>query len=222
VAQQEGRSEMRRLDRTIATIPACLAGFAHGRDSWSDIDGVDRAEIRASLEQMQGRRCAYCEGDVDTLGQHIEHFKRKSLCPALTFDWSNLYWSCDQQDSCGRFKDHWAGPYNVADVVDPCADEPDAFFRFRADGTISIRIGLTENQLHKASETLRVLGLNGRWGRLRNMRKRAVAGYLASVDDAITAGFRPEDLKEYFEEALRIAATLPFSTVVRHVLSEGA
>lgn len=213
---------MRRLDRSTATTPTCLAGFAHERNSWSDINGAHKAEIRASLEQMQGRRCAYCEGDIDTLGQHIEHFRRRSQCPALTFEWDNLYWSCDQQDSCGHFKDHGAGLYNVVDIVDPCCDNPDAFFRFRADGTISIRTGLTEDQRRRASETLRVLGLNPRWGRLRNMRKRVIAGYLTDVDEAITLGFGPDDLKEYFEEALTIAATLPFSTAVRHVLAEGA
>ena len=28
---------MRKLDRAIATIPACLASYAHGRDKWDDV-----------------------------------------------------------------------------------------------------------------------------------------------------------------------------------------
>jgi hypothetical protein len=53
----------------------------------------------------------------DVLGQHIEHFRSQSAHPALTFEWSNLYWSCSQTDSGGHFKDNGAGPYNVADLI---------------------------------------------------------------------------------------------------------
>ena len=82
-------------------------------------------------------------GHLDALGQHIEHFRRKKHFPELTFTWANLYWSCDQTDSCGHYKDHGAGAYNVNDLVELCIDDPDEFFRFRADGTISIRPGLS-------------------------------------------------------------------------------
>jgi uncharacterized protein (TIGR02646 family) len=211
---------MRRLDRSVASEPVCLPAYRHGRDNWSNVKGCDKEEIRGCLEQMQGRRCAYCEGDLDTLGQHIEHFWRKSVHPARTFDWENLYWSCNQTDSCGHFKDHGAGAYDVAHLVDPCRDDPDRFFIFRADGTIDIRSGLTEAERHRASETLRVFGLNDKWGRLRNMRKRAVSGYLQDVQDAIEAGFGPDDLVEYFRDALQRSASLPFSTAIRHVLTE--
>lgn len=211
---------MRKLDRTAVEPPNCLASYQHGQQNWSDVSCQDKAQIRASLEQMQGRRCAYCEGDLDDLGQHIEHFRRKSISSALTFDWNNLFWSCDQKDSCGHYKDHGAGTYDVTDLLDPCCDDPDTFFLFRSDGTIDLRQEITEKQRRRAAETLRVFSLDAQWGRLRNMRKRAVAGYLADAQDAIAAGFGPEDLKQYFKEALQIAATLPFSTVIRHVLTE--
>jgi uncharacterized protein (TIGR02646 family) len=154
------------------------------------------------------------------LGQHIEHFWRKSVHPAKTFDWKNLYWSCDQTDSCGHFKDHGAGAYDVNQLVDPCCDDPDLFFRFRSDGTIDVQLGLSPADKHKAEETLRVFGLCAQWGRLRNMRKAAVSGYLEDVREAIKAGFGPDDLVEYFEETLQEIATLPFSTAIRHVLTE--
>lgn len=211
---------MRKLDRTSASIPVCLARYTHGRNNWSDVNGCDKEEIRVCLEQMQGRRCAYCEGDLDTFGQQIDHFKRKHFFKRHTFDWNNLYWSCDQKESCGHFKDNGAGYYEVTHLIDPCCDDPDMFFIFRADGTIDIRPGLTEAQHHRASETLRVFALNDKWGRLRNMRKRAVSGYLQDVQDAIEAGFGPDDLVEYFRDALQIAVNLPFSTAIRHVLTE--
>lgn len=212
---------MRKLDRTAATTPPCLANYKHGQHNWDVISAEDKAQIRVSLEQMQGRRCAYCEGDLGALGQHIEHFRRKGKFPALTFDWTNLFWSCDRADSCGHYKDHGADLYDVADLIDPCCDDPDQFFRFRSNGTIDIRAGLTADQYRRASETLRVFGLDGEWGRLRRMRHQAVVGYLTDVEDAAEAGFTPEELKAYFQETLQIAATLPFSTTIRHVLTEG-
>ena len=157
---------MRRLDRTICPAPACLEAYHHDTHSWSDVRPEHKAEIRAHLERMQGRRCAYCEGDIDVLGQHVEHFRRKGD-PAnrcLTFDWGNLFWSCDQSDSCGHFKDHGAGAYNVADLINPCSDEPDGFFIFRSDGTISVRRGLSADDERRARETLRVFSLSRRVG----------------------------------------------------------
>lgn len=212
---------MRYLDRMAVPAPACLGSYTHHTNSWDNVTGLHREQIRARLQQMQGRRCAYCEGGIDALGQHIEHFRRKSQFQVLTFEWGNLYWSCDQTDSCGHYKDHGAGHYNVADLIDPCAEDPDAFFRFRADGTITIRAGLTAHDQHRAAETLRVFGLDEKWGRLRNMRKGAVAGYIRDADEAIKVGFGPADLQEYFKEALVAAAAEPFPTVVRHVLTEG-
>lgn len=211
---------MRQLNRANVMEPTCLAHHHHGHHGWDDLTSADKAEIRQKLEQMQGRRCAYCEGSLDGLGSHIEHFRRKSQAyfPHLTFAWSNLYWSCDRQDSCGHYKDHGAGAYNVNDLIDPCADDPDAFFRFRTDGTISIRSGIPHTQKHKAEETLRVFNLNPQWGRLRNMRKSAVSAYVLFVDGCV--GFSTAELHDFFRDELAAAAALPFFTAVRHVLTE--
>jgi uncharacterized protein (TIGR02646 family) len=154
------------------------------------------------------------------LGQHIEHFRRRAQghFPQLTFVWSNLYWSCDQQDSCGHYKDHGAGPYNVNELIDPGVDDPDVFFRFRSDGSISVRYGLQASDIHRAEETLRVFNLHPQWGRLRNMRKAAVSGYVSMIDEA--AGFTANELRDLFMEELAVAASLPFFTAIRHVLTE--
>ena len=211
---------MRRLDRAAVPAPACLAGYSHPANCWDDVTTAHRADIRARLEQMQGRRCAYCEGPLDSLGQHIEHFRRKGNghYPHLAFDWNNLYWSCDQTDSCGHFKDHGAGTYEVNELVDPCIDAPDRFFRFRSDGTISIRTGLSGLDQRRAQETLRVFNLNPQWGRLRNIRKAAVSPYVYLVDGA--HGLLIQELQEYFTDELSHAVASPFYTAIRHVLTE--
>ena len=211
---------MRRLDRTICPAPACLGGYTHGVHTWDDVSSAHKGEIRTQLESMQGRRCAYCEGSIDNLGPHIEHFRRKKLHPALTFNWSNLFWSCDQTDSCGHFKDRGAGAYDVADLIDPCLDDPDAFFVFRSDGTIGIRHGLSAQDEHRAKETLRVFSLDADWGRLRAMRKAAVSGYVSDADEAFNSGLSIAEIHEYFADALEYAKSLPFYTAIRHVLTE--
>jgi uncharacterized protein (TIGR02646 family) len=211
---------MHSFDRSACPAPTCLAGYRHGTHSWDDVSSDDKKEIRARLEVMQGRRCAYCEGDLDALDQHIEHFRRKCHYPALTFDWSNLFWSCDRLDSCGHFKDHGAGPYNVADLINPCIDDPDTFFIFRSDGTISIRRDLSGADQWRARETLRVFSLDAEGGRLRGMRKRAVSGYVISANEAFEAGFLPEEIQEYFARELEYTEGQPFCTAIRHVLTE--
>jgi uncharacterized protein (TIGR02646 family) len=209
---------MQKLNRNDIAAPACLATYQHPAHNWNHVRPQDKDEIRTHLEQMQGRRCGYCEGPLDALGQHIEHFRRKKHFPELTFSWTNLYWSCDRTDSCGHYKDHGAGEYNVNDLVEPCVDDPDQFFRFRTDGTISIRPGLSPGAQSKAEETLRVFNLNPKWGRLRNMRKAAVSPYVAFVDRDLE--FSINELQEFFSDELSQAVTLPFYTAIRHVLTE--
>jgi hypothetical protein len=94
---------------------------------------------------------------------------------------------------------------------------PDRFFRFRSDGTISIRPGLSPADVRRAQETLRVFNLNPEGGRLRNMRRTVVSPYVSMVDGV---NFSAQELKEFFAEELRNAADLPFFTAIRHVLTE--
>jgi len=209
---------MRYLDRANVPPPACLAQFQHGRDNWGAVDAVSKAEIRAHLEQLQGRRCSYCEGSVDTLGQHIEHLRSRHRFPVLTFVWENLYWSCNQDDSCGRHKDNGADAFDINDVIDPCAENPDRYFRFRSDGTIETRADLTAAQQHRATETLRVFNLDPEYGRLRSMRARVLEVYLALESGILEAlaTFSLEERGAFIDEELLRTAAEPFSTVIRH------
>jgi len=207
---------MHKLDRTSVEAPPCLANYRHGENTWDDVKD-DKAQIHVQLERLQGRRCAYCEGSLDDLGQHIDHLRQRRAFPKLTFQWPNLYWSCLADDSCGRYKDHEAGPYEHDDLIDPCVDDPDRFFRFRADGGIEVRSGLSARDQHRAKETLRVFNLNPQFGRLRKMRKSAVDGFVYLVDGC--DDYSVSELGDIFEAELAATAHLPFFTVVRHVLT---
>ena len=209
---------MRKLNRTSVAAPGCLASYKHGADNWESVESEHKAEIRKCLHVMQGQWCAYCEGALDVLGQHIEHFEPKSKRPQATFSWSNLFCSCQKLDSCGHFKDSGAGSYKQADLINPCSDDPDTYFRFRSDGTISLRRGLSEQQRTRAETTLRVFNLDPSHGRLRQMRKNATAGYVSLVDEA--EGFTRDELGEFFAMELKAARDQQFQTAIRHVLTE--
>jgi len=167
---------------------------------------------------MQGQRCAYCEGPLHDLGRHIEHFRRKGANPHLTFCWENLYWSCDQDDSCGRFKDNHAGSFDVNELIDPCADDPDKFFHFRSNGTIDVRNGLQADEEHQANETIRVFNLHPQYGRLRNMRKTAASAYLKDVEEIWQLD--KEERCNFIKHEIQATAHQPFSTVIRHLFEE--
>jgi len=114
---------MRYLQRGAA--PICLAGFKHGADNWNDVTPAHKREIWQSLDPMQGNRCAYCEAELASAHRHIEHFVQKGRDPTRTFVWSNLFGSCNRQESCGIYKDHQAQAYADADLIKPDVDDPE-------------------------------------------------------------------------------------------------
>ncbi len=169
---------------------------------------------------MQGRRCAYCEGPLDALGQHIEHFRRKRDFVHLTFSWTNLYWSCDQSDSCGHHKDQRAGAYNPADLLEPCSDDPSKFLKFRSDGTIHLRSTLSPRDTFRGRETLRVFNLHPAFGRLRNMRQAAASTYLSMVTEL--AALEQSERAAYAQLEIQATAAEPFSTLIRQMFEDVA
>lgn len=210
---------MHRLNRGAA--PACLAGYQYGVHQWAN--GIpaspEKAEIWTCLEGMQQSRCAYCEAALVDGDKHIEHFRQRSRHPAGTFDWTNLFGSCNRKDTCGKHKDS-CGLYNHADLLKPDVDDPDDFLVFVSDGTIVAREGLQPNQRNRATETLRVLNLDAEHGALRHMRKQAAAGYLQMAEEfrQFSTEFDEAEWRPLLEQELAAIAQLPFVTVIRHAL----
>lgn len=213
---------MHKLDRTSVPAPACLANYRHGANTWNDVSPADKAAIRVCLQVMQGQRCAYCEASIDDVGYHIEHFRRKHDFPTLTFDWSNLLLCCGKDDCCGHYKDRWGSPYDINNLVDPTNADPDQFFWFRESGVIDVNRDCNDTDSRRASETLRVLHLNHRHGRLRQMRARQLKWYKDSK-----VGFIEEllelpdaDRRPFIQEELAETASEPFCTIIRHFLQD--
>jgi uncharacterized protein (TIGR02646 family) len=147
---------MRLLDR--GNEPDCLKKF-NGVSKWTDVTQQDKLEIWAHLEQMQGKFCAYCECSINDKNRHIEHFRKKENFPKLTFEWINLFGSCDNKNRCGHFKDRKKTTYNPDDIIKPDRKSIGNCLSFAIDGTVKVKKnGLPECE-SKIAETLRVFNL---------------------------------------------------------------
>jgi len=211
---------MHKLQRGAA--PLCLRNYRYNRDTWSNgtPTSAEKCEIWQELYAMQGNRCAYCEAAIALGGQHIEHFRQRSRYPQGTFQWDNLFGSCNRQDTCGKHKDG-CGPYNHQDLIKPDVEDPDKYFIFVTDGTIKVREGLPANDKHRAEETLRIFSLDHDNGPLRHMRKRASAGYLQTAEEIknIANEFPPEDWLPLLMAEIAATSQHPFATAIRHALT---
>ena len=169
---------------------------------------------------MQGERCAYCECSLIAQGKHIEHFRQKSIYPQGTFDWWNLFGSCNRNNSCGKHKDSIASNYDHRDLIKPDVDDPNHFFHFMVDGTIALRDGLSATDQKRATETLRIFNLDQTHGPLRAMRHEAAVGY-KETGLAVAELFeraRRRDCLAFITDELASTADFPFRSVIRHTL----
>lgn len=215
---------MRRLNRASVPCPACLAVFVPG-SHYEQLRGHEKQEIRDALLGMQGHRCAYCErrtGEERDQG-HIEHFRKQADQPALQLTWSNMFWSCLDERSCGKHKDKCdrplgTGPQASFDndaLLNPCDDDPDGFLEFLVDGTVRPREGLSTQDLHRAQESLRVFQLDAN-AFLRQSRKDAVSPYVTAVDTLLRHGV--EAVKGFVASVQPQIDAAPFSAAIKHYL----
>lgn len=206
---------MHKLHR--GETPSCLK--RHHRNSgndWQRVSPEDKTEIWEALQTMQLDRCAYCESKITAPKQHIEHFCQRSLFPKKTFDWSNLFGSCNDQEHCGKHKDNksYVPSYQPTDLIKPDEEDPEKLLLFSSDGTVAIRLNLAPEDQHRAGETIRVFNLNA--ASLTSQRRQAVQGYLSLAEEQSL--FSDTDWQEYIDEELQEAAGHAFVTTIRHIL----
>jgi len=124
-------------------------------------------------------------------------------------------------DCCGHYKDSVAANYDPDDLIDPSLEDPDDYFAFRSDGTISIKEkNLSPSQKNRAVETLRILNLDDKRGRLRQCRKTAVDVYLATYPNMLDELEGCDDIerREFAEHEIECIQNDPYSTPIRHLL----
>ena len=134
---------MRKIDRTSAPVPECLEN-AHEDSTYKELRREHIEQIRRTLLTIQGGRCAYCErrtGENSKDG-HIEHFRNQAVHQDMTLTWNNMFWSCNDENSCGKYKDGCnkesgiRSKFDPSDLIDPAIDNPDDYLLFVTDGTV--------------------------------------------------------------------------------------
>lgn len=209
---------MHKLQRSIT--PQCLSQFSHGINNWGEVLPHQKTEIWQALDKMQQKRCAYCEIEIKTdrdyNNAHIEHFRQRSRYPQGTFQWANLFGSCNREDSCGKYKDRLPA-YNHLDLIKMDVEDPEHFFMFLADGNAVPVKNLTLQDKNRAEETIRIFNINGS---LRQIRETTVKGYLQTAEEFVKMAveFEEEDWLPLLKKELDTIKTLPFATAIKHVL----
>ena len=88
--------------------PDFFDDLVKGKKSWDNLRGEEKKIITEYLKKNeQEGMCAYCESKLKENSYHIEHFRKRSLFPELTFDYNNLFLSCNNENSCGKHKDRY-------------------------------------------------------------------------------------------------------------------
>lgn len=75
--------------------------------SWEEISDI-RSDLRKYiLEKEQDNLCVYCEKKITSNREksNIDHFKTRNLFPHLTFEYNNLFVSCNNTEHCSNHKD---------------------------------------------------------------------------------------------------------------------
>lgn len=214
---------MHKLDRSSVACPTCLVTYVPG-SHYGQLQKDEKEEIRTALFTMQRSRCAYCERRAgNELYGHIEHFRKRADQPELQLTWSNMFWSCLDEHSCGKYKDKCdrplgSGPrarFDANDLLNPCDEDPDVFLEFLVDGTVRPREGLSTGDAKRANETLRVFQLDAN-AFLRQSRKDAVSPYMTAVDTLLDFGV--EAVKKYVASVQTDIDAAPFSAVIKQYL----
>jgi uncharacterized protein (TIGR02646 family) len=93
--------------------------------SWDHKPKSTFDEVRAVLEDMAPglQRCMYCE---DSAGTDIEHFRPKSVYPALAFCWENYLLACSHCNSNYKRSSFPVDPQGEPLLIDPTSpvDDP--------------------------------------------------------------------------------------------------
>lgn len=207
--------------------PDCLAQFKHGQDNWSVIskNGLTN-DIWEKLNNMQHRFCAYCECQLpeDNTKRHIEHFIQRDQVPRVTFNWDNLFGSCNNPNRCGKYKDKApaAKKIDLTKVCKPDLNDPSKLLLFLKSGKVRARSGLTAQNKEVAKNTITVFNLDGD-STLENSRRAAIAGEESSAANywemlaADVTGELAELLETELSDALSRIEKLEHSTALKHL-----
>lgn len=177
--------------RTIVKgkAPACLKEAERRGMSWEEFVKNDRdgyKQCRQQLNKEQQVVCAYSEVPLDDsrVTVHIDHFRKKSIYPELRFKWENLFAAIKDRPYGADYKDNIIDGNNhvvfYTNILSPVTPHLQNYFHYATNGVIEPSAGLSEENQHKAKETIRVFNLNA--SELVN-RRQTIIDQISSYQD---------------------------------------
>ncbi len=93
---------------------------------------------------------------------HIDHYKKKSIFPQLTFDWNNLIVATKDSDFGANYKD---SKYQIKQneyslIFNPVVDNVEEYFYYSQLGEVEPKCGISQENKAKVNKTIEVFNLN--------------------------------------------------------------
>lgn len=133
----------------------------HSPKEWTDYNKDDiRNKIKENILVLeQNEYCPYCEKRIYTNNDgHIEHIKPRDMYPKDFQDYNNLLVSCNEINSCGKYKKN---NYNE-NFINPVIDNPEEFLDYNmASGEVIPKSNdINSKEYARAKYTIDILNLN--------------------------------------------------------------
>ena len=157
---------MKHIDKNIA--PEGLKYACAHHFTWDDFHNncPDKyVECREQAYSEQNGECAYTGLPLTVyVIVHLDHFKKKSIYPRLTFDWSNLFAAVKDNHFGSDYKDKQINGNNATHyyklLINPALDTPEAYFWYSNDGRVQPKDDLSQLDIERANITIRLFNLN--------------------------------------------------------------
>ncbi|MFL9829661.1 HNH endonuclease [Flavobacterium sp. ST-87] len=95
-----------------------LANFLASGNKRPDSSKYAHTSVKLQLNSMSHHKCFYCETKLKGNPKEVDHHIEVSVDKNLSFEWTNLYLSCD---NCNNKIPHNSIP--ITDALDPCIDD---------------------------------------------------------------------------------------------------
>ena len=147
---------------------------------------------------------AYTEEPISPKS-HIDHYRKRSLFPELTFEWNNLFVDGLSEHYGAKYKDSVVtSKRDYTLLISPNENNVERYFTYMENGEIIVAPGLSKQEVQKADYTIKTFNLNN--SELKSKRARIIK----NVRD-FGEGLTPNDIRSALINA-------GFKTVVEYAL----
>lgn len=203
---------MRKINKSTPIPGFNGNNFNNSCNNWSDFheDHKDIFEESRSviLTDEQNQLCGYTEIYINDLKDcHIDHYKKKSMFPELTFEWNNLIVATKDSNFGANYKDNKSGiqKNNYGNIFNPVIDNVENYFDYTTWGEVTPKTAISEVENQKAIKTIEVFNLNH--NSLKDRRKNLISmigsyGEIAKID--ILAALDKLGFKSVINQTLKL------------------